>query len=68
MEQLKLALARNVLIASLYLMPIAFDETVIDMLEEYRLNMRDKKHESKICSGDAIHFQGKSNEYLQGIF
>ncbi len=37
------------MIASLYHDAIAFDETVIDMLEEYRLNMRDKKHESKIC-------------------
>ena len=48
-EQLKLALAREYVDRIFISDAIAFDETVIDMLEEYRLNMRDKKHESKIC-------------------
>lgn len=48
-EQLKLALAKEYVDRIFISDAIAFDETVIDMLEEYRLNMRDKKHESKIC-------------------
>ena len=41
-EQLKLALAREYVDRIFISDAIAFDETVIDMLEEYRLNMRDK--------------------------
>ena len=77
-EQLKLALAREYVDRIFISDAIAFDETVIDMLEEYRLNMRDKNMNQRSVwrchtfSGERamniykVYFE-KISQYYEGV-